>query len=304
MAATRTQKEIRQRAPIWLVMLLVVNFVVMAVDARQRFTQQQPVKGFVQAAFSPIQSATSWLSSTGGGFINEIVNFRSTARENEALKERLAQTELELRNIQEAKTENYRLQGLLALKSEPGPEKIFARVIARDASVWFNTITINRGSASGIALNMPVVTPGGIVGRVVAVSPVTAQVMLITDEKAAAGAIVGQLGSSGALGSVRGLGNSGLVEMRYVSGLQKVEPGDYVLTTGQDGIYPAGLNVGEVIEVKDGTATQPHQIYIRPSARLDQLTEVAVLLYRPPQRPAPDQTLPNVDKNKATPSDR
>jgi rod shape-determining protein MreC len=258
----------------------------------------------VQAVFSPIQNATSWVSSTGGGFINEILNFRSTARENQSLKERLAQAELELRNTQEAKTENYRLQGLLALKAEPGAEKVFARVIARDASVWFNTVMINRGSSSGIALNMPVITPGGIVGRVVAVSPVTAQVMLITDEKAAAGAIVGQLGGSGALGSVRGLGNSGLVEMRYVSGLQKVDVGDYVLTTGQDGIYPAGLNVGEVIEVKNGTATQPHQIYIRPSARLDQLTEVAVLLYQPPQRPAPEQTLPNVDKTKATPSDR
>jgi rod shape-determining protein MreC len=304
MAATRTQKEIRQRAPIWLVMLLFVNFAVMALDARERFTQQQTFKGFVQAVFSPVQNATSWVSSTGGGFFNEIFNFRATARENETLKTRLAQTELELRNIQEAKTENYRLQGLLALKAEPGPEKVFARVIARDASVWFNTITINRGSSSGIALNMPVITPGGIVGRVVAVSPVTAQVMLITDEKAAAGAIVGQLGGSGALGSVRGLGNSGLVEMRYVSGLQKVETGDYILTTGQDGIYPAGLNVGEVIEVKNGTATQPHQIYIRPSARLDQLTEVAVLLYRPPQRPAPEQTLPNVDKNKPMPSDR
>jgi rod shape-determining protein MreC len=285
-------------------MLLFVNFAVMALDARERFTQQQTFKGFVQAVFSPVQNATSWVSSTGGGFFNEIFNFRATARENETLKTRLAQTELELRNIQEAKTENYRLQGLLALKAEPGPEKVFARVIARDASVWFNTITINRGSSSGIALNMPVITPGGIVGRVVAVSPVTAQVMLITDEKAAAGAIVGQLGGSGALGSVRGLGNSGLVEMRYVSGLQKVETGDYILTTGQDGIYPAGLNVGEVIEVKNGTATQPHQIYIRPSARLDQLTEVAVLLYRPPQRPAPEQTLPNVDKNKPMPSDR
>ena len=304
MAATRTQKEIRQRAPIWLVMLLFVNFAVMALDARERFTQQQTFKGFVQAVFSPVQNATSWVSSTGGGFFNEILNFRATARENETLKTRLAQTELELRNIQEAKTENYRLQGLLALKAEPGPEKVFARVIARDASVWFNTIMINRGSSTGIALNMPVITPGGIVGRVVAVSPVTAQVMLITDEKAAAGAIVGQLGGSGALGSVRGLGNSGLVEMRYVSGLQKVETGDYILTTGQDGIYPPGLNVGEVIEVKNGTATQPHQIYIRPSARLDQLTEVAVLLYRPPQRPAPEQTLPNVDKTKPMPSDR
>ena len=269
MAATRTQKEIRQRAPIWLVMLLIMNFAVMAVDANRRFTQQQTIKGLAQAVFSPIQNATSWVSSTGGGFINEILNFRSTARENQSLKERLAQTELELRNTKEAKTENYRLQGLLALKAEPGPEKVFARVIARDASVWFNTVMINRGSSSGVALNMPVITPGGIVGRVVAVSPVTAQVMLITDEKAAAGAIVGQLGSSGALGSVRGLGNSGLVEMRYVSGLQKVEVGDYILTTGQDGIYPEGLNVGEVIEVNNGTATQPPQIYIRHSARQD-----------------------------------
>ena len=298
MAASRTQKEIRQRAPIWLVILLFANFVVMAIDARDRFTQQQAFKGFVQAMVSPIQSASSWASGTGGGFFRQITSFRSTALENAALKQKLAETELELRNAREAKTENYRLQGLLALKAEPGPEKVFARVIARDASVWFNTIMINRGSASGVALNMPVVTPGGIVGRVVAVSPVTAQVMLITDEKAAAGAIIGQLGGSGALGSVRGLGNSGLIEMRYVSGLQQVEAGDYILTTGQDGIYPPGLNVGEVIEVKHGTATQPHQIYIRPSARLDQLSEVAVLLYHPPQRPAPEQTLPNVDKAK------
>jgi cell shape-determining protein MreC len=70
------------------------------------------------------------------------------------------------------------------------------------------------------------------------------------------------------------------------------------MTTGQDGIYPAGLNVGEVVDVRNGTATQPHQILIRPGARLDQLEEVAVLLYRAPQRTAPEQTLPNADKAK------
>jgi rod shape-determining protein MreC len=86
--------------------------------------------------------------------------------------------------------------------------------------------------------------------------------------------------------------------MHYVSGMQKVEVGDYVLTTGQDGIYPPGLNVGEVVQVKHGTATQPHEILIRPGARLDQIEEVAVLLYHPPQRPTPDQALPNVDKGK------
>ncbi|MGH9968367.1 MAG: rod shape-determining protein MreC [Pyrinomonadaceae bacterium] len=298
MASIRTQKEIRQRAPIWLVTLLFVNLIVMAIDARDNFTRQTMIKGSVQAVASPLQRATSWLSGTVGGFFRHIGNFSSTASENERLARQLANTELELRKAREAAVENERLKGLLNLKEQTGYDQVAARVIARDASVWFNTVIINRGSSSGIALNMPVVTAEGIVGRVIAVSPWTAQVMLITDEKAAAGAIIGQLGGSGALGSVRGLGNSGLVEMRYVSGLQKVEVGDYVLTTGQDGIYPPGLNVGAVVEVKQGTATLPHQIYIRSSARLDQLAEVAVLLYRPPQRPAPEQTLPNVDKTK------
>ena len=298
MATIRTQREIRQRAPFWLVMLLFANLVIMAVDARDNVTKQRMFRVWAQAIAAPVQSVSSKAGGASAGLIRQIMNFRSAADENERLKQRLDQTVLELRNARESSAENERLKGLLNLKEKTGYDQVPARVIARDPSVWFNTVTINRGSSSGITLNMPVATGSGIVGRVVAVSPWTAQVMLITDEKAAAGAVVGQLGESGALGSVSGLGKAGLVEMRYVSGLQKVEVGDYILTTGQDGIYPAGLNVGEVVEVKHGTATQPHQIYIRPSARLDQLEEVAVLLYHPPQRPAPEQSLPNLDKAK------
>jgi rod shape-determining protein MreC len=298
MASVRTQKEIRQRAPIWLVILLVTNLVIMAVDARDTVTKQRLFRVWAQALFSPVETVSSRAAGAGSGLIRRIINFNSTANENEELQRRLAKAELELRNAQSAAAENERLKSLLDLKETTGADYVSARVIARDASIWFNSITINRGSSSGIALNMPVVTGSGIVGRVVALSPWTAQVMLLTDEKSAAGAVVGQLGESGALGSIRGKGDSGLVEMRYVSGLQKVEVGDFILTTGQDGIYPPGLNVGEVVEVKHGTATQPHQIYIRPSARLDQLEEVSVVLYHPPQRPAPDQTLPNVDKGK------
>jgi rod shape-determining protein MreC len=299
MASSRTQKEIRQRAPIWLVMLLFANLIVMAVDAQEDFTKQNMFKGGIQAVASPVQRATSWVSGTVGEFFSQLGSLGSTTSENERLTRKLAAMEIELRNAQAAVAENERLREQLKLKEKTGYDQVNARVIARDASVWFNTVTISRGSSDGIGLNMPVVTPGGIVGRVIAVSPWTAQVMLITDEKAAAGAIIGKLGESGTLGSVRGLGNSGLVEMRYVSGLQKVSTGDYVMTTGQDGIYPPGLNVGEVVEVKQGTATQPHQIYIKPSAHLDQLAEVAVLLYSPPERPAPEQALPNVDKNKS-----
>ena len=296
MAATRTQKEIRQRAPIWLLILLFANFLIMAVDAREDATKQRMIRVWAQVFASPFQRASSQAGGASFSLVRKVANFQNTAEENERLKERVNTLELELRNAREAANESERLKGLLGLKEKTGYNFVAARVIARDPSIWFNTVTISEGSSSGIELNMPVCTGGGIVGRVIAVSPWTAQVMLITDEQAAAGAVVGQLGQSGALGSVKGLGHSGLVEMRYVPGLAKVEVGDYVLTTGQDGIYPAGLNVGEVVEVKHGTATQPHVIYIRPGSRLDQLKEVAVLLYHPPQLPAPDQTLPNVDK--------
>src|SRR4029450_11690616 len=161
-------------------------------------------------------------------------------------------------------------------------------------SVWFNTITIDCGSSSGVAVNMPVVSGTGVVGRGISVSPWSSQVMLLTDEKAGAGAVVGQLGQSGALGSVRGRPDLGWIERRELCGCEKGEVGAYVMTTGQDGIYPPGLNVGEVVDVKNGTATQPHDILIRPGARLEQMEEVAVLLYHPPQRPAPEQALPNV----------
>jgi rod shape-determining protein MreC len=299
MATVRTQREIRQRAPIWLVTLLVANFIIMAIDARNTETGQRKFRVLAQTAASPFQNVSSKAGNATSDLFHQIVNFRSAAEENEHLREQLTQMQSELRNAREHASENERLKALLNLKQQTGYGNVPARVIGRDPSVWFNTVTIDRGSASGVEVNMPVVTGGGIVGRVITVSPFSSQVMLITDEKAGAGAVVGQLGQSGAMGSVRGGGETGLVEMRYVSGLEQVEVGDFVLTTGQDGIYPAGLNVGEVVALRRGTATQAHQILIRPSARLDQLQDVAVLLYHAPQRPAPEQSLPNVDKAKS-----
>ncbi|HKP82519.1 MAG TPA: rod shape-determining protein MreC, partial [Pyrinomonadaceae bacterium] len=295
MASVRTQKEIRQRAPIWLVALLVANLVIMAIDARDADGKHKMLRVWTQTFASPLQNASSKASGATTGFFQQIWNFRSTAQENEQLKERLSQVETELNNARQAAAENERLKGLLGLNEQTTIKSIPARVIARDPSVWFNTITINRGSSSGVEMNMPVVTAGGIVGRIITVSPWASQVMLLTDEKAGAGAVVGQLGQSGALGSVRGRADLGvaLIEMRYVSGTEKVEVGDNVTTTGQDGIYPAGLNVGRVVEVKSGSATQAHHILIQPGAQLDRLEEVAVLLYHPPPRSGPDQTPQN-----------
>jgi len=298
MATVRTQREIRQKAPLWLIGLLLANVVIMAIDARDSQGGQQMVRVWTQTVATPVQNVSSKAGGATSNFFRQIFNFHSIAAENEQLKQRVTEMESELHNARLQTAENERLKGLLGLRDQNTYQTVPARVIARDPSIWFNTITIDRGSSSGVKVNMPVVSATGIVGRVVTVSPWASQVMLVTDEKAGAGAVVGQLGESGALGSVRGRPDLGLVEMRYVSGLEKVTVGDYVVTTGQDGIYPAGLNVGEIVDVKNGTATQPHQILIRPGARLDRLEEVAVLLYEAPQRTAPAQTLPNVEKKK------
>ena len=281
-------------------MLLITNLVIMAVDARDADGQQTLLRVWSQTFASPLQSTSSKVSGATVGFFQQIWNFRGTAAENEQLKERLGKAEAELHAARQAAAETERLKALLGLNEKLSIQSVPARVIARDPSIWFNTITINRGSSSGVAVNMPVVTGGGVVGRVITVSPWAAQVMLLTDEKAGAGAVVGQLGQSGALGSVRGRADLGvgIIEMRYVSGLEQVEVGDYVMTTGQDGIYPPGLNIGKVVDVKKGTATQAHQILIQPGAQLDHLEEVAVLLYQPPQRATPQQTVPNAERTR------
>jgi len=293
-----TQKEIRQRAPLWLLVLLAVNFGLMSWNAKDAATGQPVVKAWAQSAVSPVQRATTGVGGAGVGFFRGLADMRRAQAENEGLRQRLAEAENELREGRQARDENERLKKLLDFTKDVQYQAIPARVIARDPSVWFNSVIINRGSANGVDLDMPVVTPEGIVGRVVGVGPVSAQVMLITDERSAAGAVVGQLGQSNAVGSVRGFGKNGLLEMRYVSGLETVNVGDYVVTTGQDRIYPPGLNVGAVVEVVPGSATTPHNIRVKPGARLNSLQEVAVLNYRAPQRDAPARTLPNVDKGK------
>lgn len=299
MAAIRTQREIRQRAPWWLFGLLALNFALMTYDARDAETKQRKIRSIAQTVMYPVQRGVSGAVNWLGGFFGNIGELRRASAENEQLRKQVEQMQAELRETRERAAQGERLSQLFKLSTTSESKMVVAQVIARDPSMWFDSVTIDKGRLAGVEVNMPVVTPGGIVGRVISTSPLSAQVILVTDEKSGAGAVVGQLGQSNALGSIKGMGESGLLEMRYVSGLEKVQVGDPVMTTGQDAIYPPGYKVGEVVEVKPGSATQSQTIHVRPSAGLDSLKEVAVLLYRAPQKIEPDQSLPNLEKRAA-----
>ncbi len=290
---TLTEKEKLQRTPWLLIALLLVNFGLMAYDARDQDSKQRVVRSWVQAVVVPVQQLVTSVGGSGFSVFNDLASMRTAVSENEALKQKVAELETTIAAKQDILAENERLRTLLDLKNQTPYKPLPAQVIGRDPSAWFDSVTINRGSLSGVDLSMPVVTGEGLVGRVVGISAVTAQVQLLSDDKSALGAIIGEVGVSNAIGSVRGMGGKGLLEMRYVPGTETVNVGDTVLTTGQDGIYPAGLKIGEVVDVRVGSATAPQTIYIKQTAKIDALQELSILLYHAPEKPAFEKTLTN-----------
>ncbi len=295
--AERSQKEVWRLAPWLMISLLLFNFILMAFDAKTG-SQERVVRIWAQVAADFVQSPVTTVSSSVNNYFQSISSLRTAQSENDILKQRIQELEVEVKQKEDLTSESGRLKSLLELK-EQSPYKILpAQIIGRDPSAWFDTSIINRGSLDGVKLNMPIATNGALVGRVIAVSPLTAQIALITKDKSGLAAVIGEIGSSGALGVVSGTGKKEILEMGYVPGSVEVKVGETVYTTGQDGIYPAGLKLGEIVEVRSGSATVPHQIFIKPSANLYAMQEVAVLLYEPPPRPEFDKFLPNVIKDE------
>lgn len=296
--AERSQEEVWRLTPWLMIALLLGNFILMAFDAREINSGQRIVRVWTQVAADFVQSPVTTVSSSVTGYFQSIANLRTAQNDNDELKQRVQELEVQIKQKEELTTENERLKAMLDLKEKSQYKVLTARIIGRDPSVWFDSSIINRGSLDGVKLNMPVVDDGGIIGRVTAVSPLTSQVDLISHDKSGVGAVIGEVSSSNALGTIRGTSKKDVLEMRYVPGSVEVKVGDAVFTTGQDGIYPAGLKVGQIVEVRSGSATTPHQIFIQPSSRLNSMQEVGVLLYEPPQLPAYEQKLPNITTGK------
>lgn len=283
-----------------MIALLLGSFILMAWDAKTGADQQRVIRVWSLALADFVQSPMTTATSSVNNYFQSFANIRNAASENDELKQRIQQLEVQVQSREDLASENDRLKNLLNLKDETKYPVLTAKIIGRDPSGWFNDSVINQGSLNGVKLNMPVVANGGLVGRITAVSPLTAQVTLVTDERFGAGAVVGEIGNSSALGVVSGMDDRELLEMRYVPGSTDVQVGQAVFTTGQDGIYPAGVKLGEIVEVSGGSATASKTIYIKPSAQLNSMQEVAVLLYEAPLRQKFEQSLPNAVKDPKT----
>jgi len=294
----RSQKEVWKLTP-WLVLVLLLgNFILMAFSAKDITSGQRLIRVWGLTVADFVQSPVTTISAGVSNYFTSIANLRSAQDENSVLKKQLEELQLQVTAKEGLTEENDRLKALLTFKDQSKLKVLPARIIGRDPSLWFDSCIIDRGTFDGVKLNMPIVANGALVGRVTAVSPLTAQIDLVTRDKSALGAVIGEISVSNALGVVTGSSKHDLLEMKYVSGSTDVQVGQTVFTTGQDGIYPPGLKVGDIVQIVSGSATTPHQIFIQPAAKLGAMQEVGVLLYEPPPRAPFEQKVTSTTKDK------
>lgn len=282
---------------ILLAVLLAAHLALVSLGEAPGHAGRRFIQVWILAVFAPAQSVVT--NTTGGvsGVWKNYFSLRDARQENETLRAENAQLKSDLTRAQEAQQRLTSLEALLNLKQTRPFEKVTAQVVGRDANQWFNSVSIDRGTFSGIAENQPVITPEGLVGRVIHAAPNAARVMLITDERHGTGAVIGQLADSRVLGVVKGK-NSSLCEMKVISGDAQIQVGEKVLTSGQDGIYPKGLVIGTVARIDAGAGGNPLAVEIKPAAPLAKLDLVSVLLITREQLRASLDELDQSEKEK------
>jgi rod shape-determining protein MreC len=196
--------------------------------------------------------------------------------ENARLRAEVEALNREVAALREQAAAAQRLEQLLELRAQPGYRALAARVIGRDPSRWFSTVVIDRGSRDGVRRNAPVVTPDGVVGRVIEVTPFASRVLLVVDARSAVGVLVQSTRDAAV---VEGQGTDRL-HLLYLSRAAQVEAGDVLVTSGLGGVFPRGLVVGRLVSVQREEGALLQEAEVEPAAALGRLEEVLILLPR------------------------
>ncbi len=264
--------DIRQRSSFLLVAVILGHVLLISAQVNSRAGVPM-LETVTFGVIAELQRAVATVAGTVRGVWDGYVALRSVHDENERLRQALAATELALQ-AERARADRTRgLEALLELRDRAGLETAAAEVIAVGASPEFRTLTIDQGAGAGLAADMAVLAPSGVVGRVVTTSGRAAKVQLLVDRNAAAGALIVR---SRAQGLVVGTGEDRLY-LEYVSEISDVEVGDLVVTSGIDGIYPKGFVIGEV-EAIERAGVAFREIVIRPAVDFARLEQVLVVV--------------------------
>jgi rod shape-determining protein MreC len=271
----------RHRSLVLLTIVVVAQVLLLAIQI-QRKSQEGENRSLIRSwsvgLISPFERVGAWGVGKVRGTWRHYFALSDAAKENERLKRDNDALRLQITQLQAKASEADRLAKLLNFReSQQRVPMIGARVIAASPDANSAVIYLDRGRRDGIKKNMGVITADGVVGKVIDSFSDTAQVLLLTDRESGVGAMIEE---SRIQSPVGGSGEP-LLTMKYVSNDDEVAVGEHVVTSGMDRIFPRDLPVGTIVEVKPGPPPFKY-IRVKPSARLEKLEEVIVLLTTDP----------------------
>jgi rod shape-determining protein MreC len=262
----------RHRPLALLASVVLAQILLLAFQIR-RDRDVRLIRYWAVAVMTPAERAGTWSFSKVGGVWSGYIGLHNARTENERLRAELGELQLRNRDLASQAAEAQRLSLLLSFReAHTEAPMLAAQVIGASADSESHTLFINRGARDHLRANLGVVTPDGVVGKIVEVFPSTAQVLLINDKVSGVGALLAETRTHGV---VKGSGDPD-PRMDYVVNDEKVKPGATILTSGEDRIFPKGLLIGTVISTSQN---MPFQIIrVQPAARLDRLEDLIVLL--------------------------
>lgn len=255
----------------------VVMLIIAGVTFRQNSVVNR-ITNVVTVPFAPVQKVFSLAGVKVQDGINFFRDIGAVRLENEELKAKIDELEKENLALKEFRKENSELREALNIKDQFADyEPLGANIIAKDTGNWFNIFTIDRGAKDGIKKDSPVVTSKGLVGRVIQVDALSSRVEAIIDKNSAVSARISQKGDYVRVKGDLELKDTGLCLMDRISPEIDVAVSDDIVTSGIGGIYPRGILIGKVKEIRKSSDELNKYAILQPAVDFKRLDEVIVL---------------------------
>jgi len=257
-----------------LLAAVVLGQVLLLAAQIKRERQVRLIRVWAVELISPLQRIGAWTIHGAQHGWGGYIGLRRAQQENEAMRAELDRLKVRNAELEGRALEADRLEALLNFHTtHQEVPMIAASVIGASPDSGSQVLYINKGSRDGLRRDMGVITPDGVVGKILAVYPDTSQVLRLDDKESGVGAL---LSGTRTQGPVKGTG-APLLSLDYISNDEKVTEGQAVLTSGQDRIFPKDLPVGTVVDFVSDPKTPFMRIRVRPAAHLDRLEDVLVL---------------------------
>ena len=237
------------------------------------------IRGTIKTIATPFEWCGTTVANAVNGFVEVFAEYDELKKENEELRTQISEKEGEEYELSVLKEQNDWLKSYLDIKSYiPELATTDVTVIARESGNYSTVLTINKGNVHGIKKNMPVITPEGTFGYVSECGLDWAKVVSIIETSSAVSVYTERTATTGVVEGDTALREKGYCVMTYISSNSDIKVGDRIFTSGNGGIYPAGLLIGEVIELSADETTRTLRAVIKPSVDFENSELITRLL--------------------------